>query len=162
MSKPGDEAGLSIEHKDVPYDTASEHDQAADRANEVDKSLSIREAFHYYKRATLWSVGVSNATIMESYMLLLPNSFYAQPQFQKKYGEEIRPGVYSIPTQWQIGVSMAGLVGLIIGVFSNGIVADRFGLRKTMIASHLSMMAFIFILFFAPSIEVILVGLFFL
>jgi len=40
----------------------------------------------------------------------------------------------------------------------NGIVSERYGYRKTMIASLFLIICFIFIMFFAPSIEVLLVG----
>ncbi|RSL40699.1 hypothetical protein CEP53_013209 [Fusarium sp. AF-6] len=137
-------------------------DDAADQANHVETTLSIRDAFRYYWKAVSWSVGVTSATIMDSYMILLSNSFYAQPQFQKQFGEELPNGNYSIPARWQVGVSMAGLCGLIIGVFSNGYFADKWGLRKLMIASHAALLGFVFILFFAENIATILVGGFFL
>lgn len=137
-------------------------DEAADQANHVETSLSIRDAFRYYRKAVAWSVGVTSATIMDSYMILLSNSFYAQPQFQKQFGEQLPNGNYSIPARWQVGVSMAGLCGLIIGVFSNGYFADKWGLRRLMIASHVALLGFVFILFFAENIATILVGGFFL
>lgn len=144
---------------DAPSDKiALRQDNAANEASRVETSLSIRDAFRYYWKAVAWSVCVSNATIMESYMLLLANSFYAQPQFQRRFGEQLPNGNYSIPARWQIGVSMAGLVGLIIGVFGNGYCADRWGLRKVMIVSHAAILAFVFVLFFAQNIETILVG----
>ncbi|RSL53990.1 hypothetical protein CEP54_010135 [Fusarium duplospermum] len=137
-------------------------DDAADQANRVETSLSIRDAFRYYRKAVAWSVGVTSATIMDSYMVLLSNSFYAQPQFQKQFGEQLPNGNYSIPARWQVGVPMAGLCGLIIGIFSNGYFADKWGLRKLMIASHAALLGFVFILFFAENIATILVGGFFL
>ncbi|KAI8259564.1 General alpha-glucoside permease, partial [Colletotrichum sp. SAR11_239] len=125
------------------------------------KTLLTKMAFtfRYYWKAVAWSLCVSNATIMESYDLLLINSFYAFPQFQKKYGVELPNGSYSVPARWQIGLSMANLVGMIIGVFANGYCADRWGLRKVMMASHAALIGFIFITFFAPSVEVLTVGM---
>ncbi|KAH7363400.1 general substrate transporter [Plectosphaerella cucumerina] len=159
MSKSPSETQVDATHHDDPSDKAAlRQDTAADQANHVETSLSIRDAFRYYWKAVAWSVCVSNATIMESYMLLLANSFYAQPQFQRRFGEQLPNGSYSIPARWQIGVSMAGLVGLIIGVFGNGYFADRWGLRKVMIACHAAILAFVFVLFFAQNIQTILVG----
>lgn len=134
------------------------HNEAADKANQVDTQLTVREAFRYYWKAVGWALGISMATIMESYMMMLTNSFYAQPQFQKRFGEKLPNGSYSIPAEWQVGVSTAGLVGLIFGVFTNGYASDRWGLRKVMIVCHISLLAIIFSLVFAPSIEIILVG----
>ncbi|KAJ0377637.1 hypothetical protein COL26b_004108 [Colletotrichum chrysophilum] len=125
------------------------------------KTLLTKMAFtfRYYWKAVAWSLCLSNATIMESYDLLLINSFYAFPQFQKKYGVKLPNGSYSVPARWQIGLSMANLVGMIIGVFANGYCADRWGLRKVMMASHAALIGFIFITFFAPSVEVLTVGM---
>ncbi|KAF6835349.1 MFS maltose permease [Colletotrichum plurivorum] len=120
--------------------------------------LTLKQAFWHYRKAVGWSLCVSNATIMESYDLLLINSFYAFPQFQQKYGVQLPNGNYSVPARWQIGLSMANLVGMIIGVFANGYCADRWGLRKVMVASHAALIGFIFITFFAPSVEILMVG----
>lgn len=49
-------------------------------------------------------------------------------------------------------------VGQIIGLFINGVVSERFGYRKTMLASLLATTLAIFILFFAPSKPVLLIG----
>lgn len=130
-----------------------------DSAFQGSETLTLRQTFRYYWKAVAWSLCVSNATIMESYDLLLINSFYAFPQFQKKYGVELPNGSYSVPARWQIGLSMANLVGMIIGVFANGYCADRWGLRKVMMASHAALIGFIFITFFAPSVEVLTVGM---
>ncbi|KAF5495086.1 General alpha-glucoside permease [Colletotrichum siamense] len=128
-------------------------------ASQGSETLTLRQTFRYYWKAVAWSLCVSNATIMESYDLLLINSFYAFPQFQNKYGVELPNGSYSVPARWQIGLSMANLVGMIIGVFANGYCADRWGLRKVIIASHAALIGFIFITFFAPSVEVLTVGM---
>lgn len=58
---------------------------------------------------------------------------------------------------------MAGLqnganVGVILGGFLNGYFSARYGYRIVMLVSLFLMNAFIFIPFFAPSIEVLLVG----
>lgn len=160
MEKNGTDVANRHVEKPAPD---GQDDAAADRANAGETSLSVREAFRLYWKAVAWSVCVSNATIMESYMLLQTISFYAQPQFQQRFGEPL-PGSkeYSIPAQWQVGVSVAGLAGLIGGSFSNGYFADRWGLRRVMIVSHLSLVGFIFILFFAPDIKTIMIGTLFL
>lgn len=159
MAKDTEAAHIDVSKIDDTSDKALHlRDEAANQANDAEKHFTLRQCFQYYRPAVLWSLGVSNATIMESYMLLLSNSFYAQPQFQQKYGVEIEPGVYSIPAAWQVGVSMAGLIAMIIGVFCNGWLSDKVGLRKTMIFCHMFMIVVIFSLFFAPNIQTILVG----
>lgn len=49
-------------------------------------------------------------------------------------------------------------VGQIIGLFINGFVSERFGYRKTMLGSLLATTLAIFVLFFAPSKPVLLIG----
>jgi len=59
---------------------------------------------------------------------------------------------------WQTGLSNGALVGEILGLLITGIVAERFGYRKTIITALVLVIAFIFIVFFAHSIEMLLVG----
>ncbi|EJT70953.1 hypothetical protein GGTG_11976 [Gaeumannomyces tritici R3-111a-1] len=159
MDKNGSSGG-SAHQVEKTASPGPEDDAAADLANAAETGLGVREALRLYWKAVAWSVCVSNATIMESYMIMLSNAFYAQPQFQRAFGEPLPGGGggYSITAQWQVGVSMAGLVGLIAGTLSNGYFAERWGLRKVMVVSHLSLVAFVFILFFAHNIEMVTVG----
>ena len=95
---------------------------------------------------------------MEAYDMQLISSFYAFPQFQKKYGERLPNGKYSVPAQWQLGLSLSSLLGLIVGVFANGSLAERYGPRKVMIVSYVVLCGMIAITFTAKSIEILLVG----
>lgn len=45
-----------------------------------------------------------------------------------------------------------------LGLFANGIIAERYGYRKTMIVSLISTTCFIFITFFADNIQTLLAG----
>jgi MFS transporter, SP family, general alpha glucoside:H+ symporter len=101
---------------------------------------------------------MSMATMMESYDLILVISLYAYPSFQRKYGVPLPEGGYSIPAAWQVGLTLSTTVGMIPGVFANGWLVDRFGYRKVMMCAHISLIGLIFITFFAPSPEVLLVG----
>src|SRR5262245_50275228 len=98
------------------------------------------------------------ATIMESYDMQLIATFFAFPQFQKKYGEKLPHGQYSIPAKWQLSLSLSSLHGLIIGVFANGSLAERFGPRKVMMVSYIFLCAFITITFTAKNIGILLGG----
>lgn len=98
------------------------------------------------------------ATIMESYDMQLIATFYAFPQFQRKYGERLPNGKYSVPAQWQLGLSLSSLLGLIIGVFANGSLAERFGPRKVMMVSYVVLCGMIAITFTAKNIGVLLGG----
>ncbi|KAH7083868.1 general substrate transporter [Paraphoma chrysanthemicola] len=120
--------------------------------------MPLRTALCYYHKAALWSVLISMATVMESYDMQLISSLYAFPQFKKKYGNLMPNGLYELDPQWQIGLSMASLIGLIFGVFASGYLGDRFGPRYVMITAHTILIAFISIVFTANSVEVLFVG----
>ena len=138
--------------------TRTQYEAAAAAGTKTETELTVRDAFRYYWKAVAWSVIISMATIMESYDLQIINSFYAYPQFQKKYGEQISPDKYSIPARWQTALSLGATIGLIIGVFANGYFAERYGPRKVMMTSFVFLTAFICITFFAPNVEVLLAG----
>ncbi|RDL33930.1 Uncharacterized protein BP5553_08298 [Venustampulla echinocandica] len=127
-------------------------------ATETEHNLTFWQAVKIYRKAVAWSIIVSMATIMESYDIQIIGSFYAYPTFQKKYGERLPNGKYSIPAKWQVALTLSASVGIIIGIFANGILVDRFGHKKLLLISYVLMTAFIFITFFAPSIEVLLAG----
>lgn len=136
----------------------AEHEESATLGSWAETSLTLSQAFRVYRKAIMWSVVMSMATVMESYDLILVTSFYAFPQFQERYGVQLDTGRYSIPAAWQVGFTMANVCGLVPGILANGWLVDRFGYRKVMLWSHISLSAFIFIRFFAPSREVMLVG----
>ncbi|KAL9942534.1 hypothetical protein D7B24_000561 [Verticillium nonalfalfae] len=135
-------------------------DAAADAAQRIETTLTVREALRYYRKAIAWSLAVSTATIMESYDLMLIGSFFAFPPFQRKFGVQLPNGSWSIPARWQLALGMVTNCGLILGVFANGYCADRWGFRKVLMASHAALIALIFINFFAPSVEVLTAGTF--
>ncbi|KAH7129106.1 general substrate transporter [Dactylonectria macrodidyma] len=146
------------EHGDSKPDSAST--LAADEAQRVETSLSVRDALRYYRKAVAWSVAVSMSTVMESYGMLLINSFFAFPTFKQKYGELLPDGSYSIPARWQLALTIVTNIGLIVGVFMNGYLADRFGLRKVLLGSHVLFATFVFINFFATSVGMLVAGTF--
>ncbi|KAM0438623.1 hypothetical protein ACHAPT_001375 [Fusarium lateritium] len=139
----------------------AENDQKADNVmrNQSDVHLTLRDAFRYYKRAIIWSLIISNATIMESYDLILLKSFYGYPAFQRAYGEQLPNGSWSIPSRWQVGLSMSTNVGLILGGMMNGWISDKYSPRKVMSVCHVLVIGFVFITFFANSLAVLLVGM---
>lgn len=127
-------------------------------ATEAEHELTFWQAMKIYRKAVAWSVIVSMATVMESYDIQIIGSFYAYPTFQKKYGEQLPNGKYSIAAPWQVGLTAGANIGIMIGIFLNGILVDRFGHKKLLLASYALLTAFIFITFFAPNIEVLFVG----
>jgi SP family general alpha glucoside:H+ symporter-like MFS transporter len=96
---------------------------------------------------------------MEAYDIVLIYSFFAQEAFARKYGDFF-PGTtsYQITTPWQVGISNAVGIGTIIGAFANGYFTQKFGYMKVLLVSLSSMVAFIFIPFFAPNMTALLIG----
>lgn len=139
-------------------EAALEKGEAELVGNQVDAHLSVTEAFRYYWKAILWSFLISNATIMESYDLILNNLLIAYPAFQKTFGEQLPNGSFSIDSQWQIALKMSTNIGLTIGVFLNGWLSDRWSPRLLMVGAHILVIAFVFISFFAKRIEVLFLG----
>ncbi|KNB20611.1 MFS transporter, SP family, general alpha glucoside:H+ symporter [Fusarium oxysporum f. sp. lycopersici 4287] len=95
---------------------------------------------------------------MEGYDMKLIGSLNAQPAFMKRYGNKLPSGDYQITAAWQVGLSNGASVGSRIGLYLNGHVSERLGFKKAMILSISLFTAAVFITFFAPSVEVLLVG----
>lgn len=145
----------------VPIEDVGATHALAKRAAEQEHNLGFLEAIHRYPQAVMWSVLVSASIIMEGYDIVLIQSFFAQESFRRKYGEYFDgTDSYEITASWQNGLSNAVSVGTIIGAFANGYFTHKFGYRKVLLASLVSICAFIFISFFAPNLPVLLVGQF--
>jgi SP family general alpha glucoside:H+ symporter-like MFS transporter len=68
-------------------------------------------------------------------------------------------GKYQLTAAWQNGISNGAQVGEILGLFAAGVIADRFGYRKTMIGALSLVVCFIFIVFFnVNSLVQLLIG----
>lgn len=139
-------------------DEKADHGLAA-AANDEEHKLTLMQALKKYPQACFWSIAISSSIIMEGYDIVLIYSFFGQPAFVKKYGEfDAATGEYSLSAAWQAGLGNGTQIGTVIGAFLNGYLTHKFGYRKVMMASLLSLLALIFIPFFAPSVEVLLVG----
>ncbi|KIW65010.1 hypothetical protein PV04_07302 [Phialophora macrospora] len=154
-----------IEDVKQPGEAKSQHVSAqeavvqdAQAAAEIEHELGLLKSIRLYPKAIGWSVLLSTAIIMEGYDLLLMGSFYAQPPFQKRYGKQLDDGTYQIPAPWQSGLSNGASAGSIIGLMANGYISERFGFKRTMLGALALITALIFIPFFAPSLEVLVVG----
>ncbi|KAL1610397.1 hypothetical protein SLS60_002064 [Paraconiothyrium brasiliense] len=133
--------------------------KAARHAAHDEKSMTLTQAIKLYPKAVGWSVVLSSALIMEGYDLALLGSLYGSPQFNMKYGKlNAKTGKWSVPANWQSALSNGARAGEVVGLLLNGFISERYGYRKTMLVALLSMTAFIFILFFAPNIQVLVVG----
>ncbi|KZO94742.1 sugar porter family MFS transporter [Calocera viscosa TUFC12733] len=127
-------------------------------ATAAEHKMTFGQAVRLYPNAIGWSVLLSTAVVMEGYDTNLLGSFYGYPQFQMKYGQPIGDGTYQVSAPWQSGLSNGAQVGEILGLFVNGIVSERYGYRKVMMASLIFVIGAIFINFFSPNVQVLLVG----
>lgn len=93
--------------------------------------------------------------------MTLVASFIGYPTFREKYGQwHDEEHGYQISSAWQAGLNDIAAVGNIIGALLNGYFTAKYGHRKTLMFSLAFLTAFIFIEFFSPNIEVLLVGVF--
>ncbi|KNG85211.1 MFS alpha-glucoside transporter [Aspergillus nomiae NRRL 13137] len=141
-------------HDDLDLPNSTE----AQAAIAKEHDMTLWEALRLYPKAVGWSLLFSCAIIMEGYDVVLIGSFLAFPAFNEKYGGLMSDGNYGLEAKWQAGVNNAMACGQIIGLFLNGLVSERFGYRKTLMACLAATVGFVFILFFAPNIQTLVVG----
>lgn len=65
---------------------------------------------------------------------------------------------YVVNATWQSGLNMGSTVGAIFGALFNGWATARWGYKPVTIGGLAALNAFIFIVFFAPTKAVLLVG----
>lgn len=98
---------------------------------------------------------------MEGYDVTLLGSFFGYPSFRLKYGEYLNEeSGYQISANWQQKFNCLGALANIIGALLNGWATSKWGHRKVLMVTLVLLTGFIFIVFFAPTIEVMLVGQF--
>ncbi|KAJ5138881.1 uncharacterized protein N7515_003729 [Penicillium bovifimosum] len=130
----------------------------AHAAIEKEHHMTAFQALKLYPKAVAWSLLLSCAIIMEGYDVVLIGSFFAFPAFNQKYGGLMSDGNYGLAASWQAGLTNAMSCGQIIGLFINGIISERYGYRRTLMACLASTVGFIFILFFAPNVQCLVAG----
>ena len=95
---------------------------------------------------------------MEGYDKALLGSLYAFPAFQRRFGQEQSDGSYQVTAPWQAGLSNGAHVGEIIGLLASGILSERYGYRKVIMATLVAMVGLIFIMFFAVDVGMLETG----
>ncbi|OJD38035.1 sugar porter family mfs transporter [Diplodia corticola] len=135
-------------------------DLARDAANatHAEQKMSLWQGLKTYPYAVGWSVFLSTCIVMEGFDKVLINNLYAYAPFQKAFGVQLPDGTYQLTAAWQSALSNASLIGEILGLLVNGIAAERFGYRKTMITALAAVIAFIFVVFFSEHIVTLLIG----
>lgn len=126
-----------------------------------EKTMTLKEGLKSFPKAIGWSVLLSTALIMEGYDTNLLSNLYALSAFKRKfgfnYGTEEAPR-YEVPAKWQTSLGVSYQCGQLIGLFIAGFTADIVGYRKTLMFALATSIGLIFIQFFAPNIEVLLVS----
>ncbi|KAJ5279729.1 general substrate transporter [Penicillium angulare] len=97
---------------------------------------------------------------MESYDLILTSLLYAQPGFKKQFGEQLADGSWSLSSKWQLALSVIASAGLAIGLLISGWICDKWRPRYMMIICHILIAGFIFVPFYATTIEMVFGGIF--
>jgi SP family general alpha glucoside:H+ symporter-like MFS transporter len=126
-------------------------------ATVMDHEMSLWEALVLYRKAVGWSLVVSTAVIMEGYDTALLGSFFGFPAFQMQFGEPFDGG-YQISAAWQTALSMGTSIGVVVGVFVNGILSERLGHKCMMLISLAAITMCIFVPFFSSTAPVLFVG----
>ncbi|KAM0712299.1 hypothetical protein Q7P37_011394 [Cladosporium fusiforme] len=132
-------------------------------ATNAEHELTIREALKVYKPAVLWALVFQACVIMEGYDTNLLSNFFAYPSFLIKYGHWVgvtpeTPTGYQLTAEWQAGLSQGGGAGSILGCLLSGILVSKYGSRKTVMGALIALSLAVFIVFFAPSLPVLVVG----
>ena len=86
---------------------AKEIEQLADLqdATAQEHHLSFSQALKLYPKGVFWSIVMSTAVVMEGYDTKLIGTLFAQPAFQKAYGQLVKADSYQILAPWQAGLS---------------------------------------------------------
>ena len=133
----------------------------AQLATKREHDMSVKQAIKIWIPAIGWVLLAASTIIMEGYDTALMGSFFALPQFTRRYGQATNtPKGYDIPAIWKQAIMNGALVGQIVGTLLAGKLQQNFGYKKSILGSLLLMKAFIFILFFAPNIGTLTAGFF--
>jgi SP family general alpha glucoside:H+ symporter-like MFS transporter len=113
-----------------------------------------------YPQACFWACVVSLVYIMDGYDTALMGTLFAFPNFQERFGipQVHKPGSFQIQAKWQTALGLASPLGNIVGIFVNSYMTERIGHKRAVLVTQFFLTGFIFISFFAPSVEVLFVG----
>ncbi|KAK7940979.1 uncharacterized protein PG986_013366 [Apiospora aurea] len=132
----------------------------AHKATNYEHDMTLREALRLYPKAIAFSMILSMSLVMEGYDTALLGGFFALPTFRKKFGEPVNDGSgsYQLTASWQSALGAMVQVGEIIGLYLAGILAERYGYKKTLLGSLVFIILVIFVMFFAGNIGMLMAG----
>lgn len=90
--------------------------------------------------------------------MIVLSSLAGLPPYRQKYGQPAGNG-YQLTAIWQTALVEAPIVGNIIGIFISSWFQDRYGYRRTIQIFLIFLSGTIFVVFYAPRVEVLFVGL---
>ncbi|UQC79460.1 sugar porter family MFS transporter [Colletotrichum lupini] len=152
-------AGPSAGSGSRPAKSRSEMDQRFQDAINAERSMTPRDAIRAYPMAVFWSLVVSLCVIMEGYDTILIGSFFAHPEFAKKFGDgKDNEGRDQLSALWQAVLGNSSTFGCIIGVIANGFLVERCGQKTALISSLFVLSGCIFITFFATNKTMLMLG----
>lgn len=127
-------------------------------ATDFERQMTLWEAIKLYPKPAFFSLVLSLSLVMEGYQTAALGNFFGFTAFQKQFGVEIAPNNYQLTATWQSSLQAAVQVGEIVGLWIAGIAAERWGYKKVLLASHVLIICFIFIMFFAKNLSMLLAG----
>ncbi|KAG7049971.1 sugar porter family MFS transporter [Colletotrichum scovillei] len=152
-------AGPSAGSGSRPAKSRSEMDQRFQDAIHAERNMTPRDAIRAYPMAVFWSLVVSLCVIMEGYDTILIGSFFAHPEFAKKFGDgKDDEGRDQLSALWQAVLGNSSTFGCIIGVIANGFLVERCGQKTALISSLFVLSGCIFITFFATNKIMLMLG----
>ncbi|OCF39724.1 MFS transporter, SP family, general alpha glucoside:H+ symporter [Kwoniella heveanensis CBS 569] len=133
--------------------------QDAIAAEELEQSMNLREALRVYPQAAFWSFAISLCIVMEGYDIGLLGSIIGLPTYRERYGRwSETAGSYQLSPTWQTAIGQASTIGCFVGIFACSWAQERWGYRRTIQMALVALTCFIFIVFFAPNVQVLFVG----
>ncbi|EMC92668.1 hypothetical protein BAUCODRAFT_257323 [Baudoinia panamericana UAMH 10762] len=128
-------------------------------AENAEHNMTVIEAVRAYPMATFWAFVMSSTIIMESYCVFLIGNFLGLPAFTTRFGipdpTATTSGGYVVAYKWQSSLQVSGQLGALVGVFLAGPLTSAIGYRWATILGLMLLNCFIFVFYFAESIEVI-------
>ena len=150
----------SIDHLEE-VENQSGNDRGMDNIYELterEHSMTLMQGLKLYNKAVIWSVVVSLTIVMDGYNITLLGSLFGFPSFKKQFGDRLEDGSYDLSASWQTALSMMNSVGNIFGIMLGSWTVDIFGHKRLMQVCFLLITGFTFILVFANTKVVLLIG----
>ena len=149
-----------VEEHRVPVGTGRGQSlvRAAAAGAEQERAMSVIESIKMYPKAIVFSMAMSLCLVQEGYDTAILGSFFAQPAFRDRFGTLAPDGSKQITPKWQSGLLNGCAVGEILGLQLAGLIAERIGYRKTLMAALIMLTGSIFISFFAKNLGMLFAG----